>query len=137
MSSSDETTARPPALRILIVDDNEAAAQTTGWMVEMMGYDYHLAHTPDDAIAGADGYAPHVVLLDIGLPGMNGFDLCRLLRALPALTGTVFIAQTGWARDDYKQRAFAAGFQQYLVKPLDFDDLAETLKVIEETVVHH
>jgi len=137
VSSSDETIAHPRVLRILIVDDNEAAAQTTGWMVEMMGYDYRLAVTPEVAIAGAGGYAPHVILLDIGLPGMNGFDLCRVLRALPALAGTVFIAQTGWARDDYRQRAFEAGFQEYLVKPLDFDDLAETLKGISDGITSH
>ncbi len=114
--------------RVLIVDDNAPAAQTTGWMVEMMGFGYRLAHTPEAAIADAAAYAPHIVLLDIGLPGMNGFDLCKALRAQPALSGTVFIAQTGWAQEEYRQRATEAGFDHFLVKPVAMETLEATLK---------
>ncbi len=131
MSEGNETGDGPARLRVLIVDDNEAAGQTTGWMVEMMGFDYAMALSPEAAIAAADDYQPHIVMLDIGLPGMNGFDLCRVMRALPSLSSTVFIAQTGWGQDHHRQRALDVGFRHYLVKPVEYDDLQATLKGVE------
>ena len=128
MSASGEAPAEPGALRVLIVDDNAPAAQTTGWMVEMMGYGYRLAHTPEAGIESAIDYRPDVVLLDIGLPGMNGFDLCVKLKALPELAGSVFIAQTGWAQEEYRQRAAVAGFDHFLVKPVALETLEALLQ---------
>ncbi len=118
-------------LRVLVVEDNEAAAQTTGWMVESLGYDYRLALTPDAAIVESGVYLPHVVLMDIGLPGMNGFELCIRLRAIEALAMTVFIAQTGWTKDEYRQRAKEAGFDLYLIKPVALADLEAHLQRID------
>ena len=115
-------------MRILIVDDNAPAAQTTGWMVEMMGFDYKMAHTPEAALEAAPAYKPDVVMLDIGLPGMNGFDLCVILRGLPDLAGSVFIAETGWAQEEYRHRAAAAGFDHFLVKPVALETLEALLK---------
>ncbi len=131
MSEDSKTGDAPAPLRVLIVDDNEAAGQTTGWMVEMMGFDYSLAVSPEAAMATAEDYRPHIVMLDIGLPGMNGFDLCRVMRALPSLSSTVFIAQTGWGQDHHRQRALDVGFRHYHVKPVDYEDLQATLKGIE------
>ena len=131
MAEDSEVGEDPFRLRVLIVDDNEAAGQTTGWMVEMMGFDYKLALAPEDAIAAVDGYLPHVVMLDIGLPGMNGFDLCQTMRALPPLSSTIFIAQTGWGQDHHRQRALEVGFRHYHVKPVGYDDLEATLQGIE------
>ncbi len=99
-------------------------------MVEMMGFDYRLAHTPDVALADAAAYAPDVVILDIGLPGMNGFDLCAMMRAMPELTKTVFIAQTGWAQEEYRHRAALAGFEHFLVKPVALETLEALLTEI-------
>lgn len=118
-------------LRILIVEDNAAAAQTTGWMVESLGYDYRLALTPEAAIAEAGVYRPHVVLMDIGLPRMNGFELCGHMRANHALETTVFIAQTGWTKDEYRQRAKEAGFDLYLIKPVALAELEAQLQRID------
>lgn len=109
-------------LRVLIVDDNAAAAQTTGWMVEMMDCEFSLSHSPQDALA-AGGYAPDIALLDIGLPGMDGFDLCKAMRALPEFANTVFVAQTGWEGESYRRRADEAGFHHYLVKPVPYETL--------------
>ena len=131
VSEDSKTGDAPAPLRVLIVDDNEAAGQTTGWMVEMMGFDYSLAVSPEAAMATAEDYRPHIVMLDIGLPGMNGFDLCRVMRALPSLSSTVFIAQTGWGQDHHRQRALDVGFRHYHVKPVDYEDLQATLKGIE------
>lgn len=109
-------------LRVLIVDDNAAAAQTTGWMVEMMDCEFQLSHSPQEALA-AGGYAPDIALLDIGLPGMDGFDLCKAMRALPEFARTVFVAQTGWEGESYRRRADEAGFHHYLVKPVPYEML--------------
>jgi CheY-like chemotaxis protein len=96
----------------------------------MMGFGYRLAHTPESGIEAATDYRPDVVLLDIGLPGMNGFDLCVRLKALPELAGTVFVAQTGWAGEEYRRRASEVGFEHFLVKPVALETLEEVLKDI-------
>ncbi len=134
VSASGEAPAGPDALRVLIVDDNAPGAQTTGWMVEMMDFDYRLAHTPQDGIAVAADYRPHIVLLDIGLPGMNGFELCTRLRDVPELAGTVFVAQTGWAQEEYRHRAAEAGFHHFLAKPVAFETLEALLKGIADRI---
>jgi CheY-like chemotaxis protein len=72
------------------------------------------------------------MMLDIGLPGMNGYDLCRALRQDPALKTTVFIAQTGWGQDEHRQMARDAGFHHHMVKPLSFDALESLLGTIEK-----
>jgi CheY-like chemotaxis protein len=109
-------------LRVLIVDDNAAAAQTTGWMVEMMDCEFQLAHSPEEALK-ATGDRPHIALLDIGLPGMDGFDLCKAMRAMPEFADTIFVAQTGWEGETYRRKADEAGFHHYLVKPVPFEKL--------------
>ena len=119
-------------LRILIVEDNEALAQTTGWMVEMLGHDYRLAGNGKDALALAAEYRPNVVMMDIGLPGMNGYDLCTAMRAEPHLADTIFIAQTGWGQDEHRQRAKEAGFHHHMVKPLYLEALEALLRTIED-----
>jgi signal transduction histidine kinase len=119
-------------LRILIVEDNEALAQTTGWMIEMIGHDYKLAHNGPDAIELSKTYCPGVVMMDIGLPGMNGYDLCALMKTEPHLKDTVFIAQTGWGQDEHRQRAKEAGFDHHLVKPVYLELLQETLGKIQK-----
>ena len=119
-------------LRILIVEDNEALAQTTGWMVEMLGHDYRLAGNGKDALALAAEYRPNVVMMDIGLPGMNGYDLCAAMRAEPHLKDTIFIAQTGWGQDEHRQRAKEAGFHHHMVKPIYLESMEQLLRRIED-----
>lgn len=118
--------------RILIVEDNDALAQTTGWMVEMLGHDYRLAANAKDALAVAADYRPDVVMMDIGLPGMNGYDLCAAMRAEPQLKDTIFVAQTGWGQDEHRQRAKEAGFHHHMVKPLYLEALEQLLRQIED-----
>ncbi len=132
---AEEPRAQPAAaggLRILIVEDNDALAQTTGWMVEMLGHDYRLAGNGKDALAMAETYLPNVVMMDIGLPGMNGYDLCAAMRALPYLKDTTFIAQTGWGQDEHRQRSREAGFHHHMVKPLYLEALEALLRTIED-----
>lgn len=115
------------AMRVMIVEDNEALAQTTGWLVEMLGYDYRLALSGKAALAEVETYRPHVMMLDLGLPGISGYDLCRMLRPRPELADTVFIAQTGWSEAEHRRQSAEAGFHHHLVKPLALEKLEMVL----------
>lgn len=126
-SASTADTRQTDGLRVLIVEDNPALAQTTGWLVESLGHDYRLAQNGPDALDIAPAFRPDVVMLDIGLPGMSGYDICRAMRRMPELAGTLFIAQTGWGQSEHRQMAADAGFDHHLVKPVDFDRLQALL----------
>ncbi len=118
-------------MRVMIVEDNEALAQTTGWLVEMLGYDYRLASNGQQAIGMAGDYLPDVMMLDIGLPGMSGYDLCQYLKKDPKLSKTVFIAQTGWGESEHRRLTAEAGFDHHMVKPLHLETLESLLKDIK------
>ena len=129
--------APPPAapvetrpLKVLVVDDNEAVAQTVGWMLEAIGHDYRLVHDGRDALAAAREFRPDAILLDIGLPGMDGYEVCRALRREPAFRATPIIAQTGWGQERDKTLASEAGFDRHLVKPVGLDRLESLLAEI-------
>lgn len=113
--------------KVLIVDDNVASAQTIGWMLELSGYAPMLAHDGPQTLALARQHRPDTILLDIGLPGMNGYDVCRELRKDPAFKDTVIIAQTGWGQKRDREMAIAAGFDHHLVKPIGLDQITELL----------
>lgn len=122
--SADESAVKR---NILVVDDNVASAQTTGWMLELIGHDYTLAHDGKEAIEMAERIQPDVIMLDIGLPGMSGYDVCRELRKNPAFKDTLIIAQTGWGQKRDREMAQEAGFNHHLVKPLNLQDLTALL----------
>jgi signal transduction histidine kinase len=114
-------------LNILVVDDNVDSAQTTGWMLETIGHNYILAHDGVRALEIAQESRPDVILLDIGLPGMNGYDVCRTLRKNPLFESTLIIAQTGWGQKRDREMAREAGFSHHLVKPLRLEDINSLL----------
>jgi PAS domain S-box-containing protein len=111
----------PARVRILIVDDNEDAAETLAMVLELHGCDVRTAPTAARALDILPGFAPAVALLDIGLPDMNGYELARRIRLLPAGMGITLIATTGWGQQKDRELAFAAGFDHHLTKPIDFD----------------
>ena len=117
-SGPDRLNDRNGPKRIMIVEDDEVLAQTTGWLVEMLGYDYKLVANGKGAIAAYPEYQPDVCMIDIGLPDMNGCDLCKELKSLPNFRGPVFIAQTGWSGAEHRSMTTEAGFDHHLVKPL-------------------
>jgi CheY-like chemotaxis protein len=117
-SSTDPVSSR--TLKVLIVDDMIEVAQMVGWVVEEMGHTYRLVHDGRQALEAARDFRPDAILLDIGLPGMDGYEVCRLLRQDPDLKGTTIIAQSGWGQDTHKASAAEAGFDHHLVKPVDF-----------------
>jgi len=128
-----ETGNQSASLHILVVDDNFPAAQTTGWMVETMGHAYDLANGADTALTAAQLKAPDVILMDIGLPGVNGFDLCTEMKAMPALSETVFIAHTGYGEQRHRDRAAQVGCSHFLLKPFEPAKLEAILTDIART----
>jgi signal transduction histidine kinase len=114
-------------LKVLVVDDNREVAQTIAWMLEEIGHEYHLVHDGREALGAAHDYRPDVVLLDIGLPGMDGYQVCRAFRQDEQLKRTPIIAQTGWGQLRDKTLASEAGFDRHLTKPVTLAQLEKTL----------
>ena len=119
--------AAPVRARVLVVDDNRDAAASIGMLLEFMGHAVRIAHDGVEAVAVAKAEAPALMLVDIGLPGMDGYEVARCIRREPALRGTRLVALTGYGREDDKQRAQAAGFDHHLVKPAELDTLREVV----------
>ena len=107
------------ALRVLVVDDNQASADTLHWTVELFGDTVKSCHDGSTALKLAADFRPDVVLLDIGMPGMDGLQVCEALRAMPDLKHVKIIAQTGWGEAEHRRMTAEAGFDLHLVKPVD------------------
>jgi PAS domain S-box-containing protein len=119
--------APPPAQRgarrVLVVDDNVDAAESLAELVRLSGHTVRTAHDGREALGLATSFAPDLVLLDIGLPGMNGFDVAREIRQMPRGDTVVLVAVTGWGQEDVRRRSAEAGFNHHLTKPIDLDAL--------------
>jgi PAS domain S-box-containing protein len=120
--------------RMLIVDDNEDSVRSLATLQRLRGHEVRTAFTGPEAVAIATEFQPEVVLLDIGLPGMDGFEVARRLRAMPALAGVFLVAISGYGRDEDLAEGRAAGFDEYVVKPLDLDLLRTWLRQRERSV---
>ena len=105
--------------RILVVDDLAASAETLMTLLEMEGFEVRIASEGVQALAIAQAFQPDVVLLDIGLPGMNGFEVANRLRSDPASRDALLIALTGYGEAESRQRSAQAGFDFHMVKPAD------------------
>ncbi|MDP1588832.1 MAG: PAS domain S-box protein, partial [Prosthecobacter sp.] len=114
--------------RILIVDDNEDSARSLAVLKSRRGHETRTAFNGPDALGIAAEFQPEVVLLDIGLPGMDGFEVARQIRAIPSMKGALLIAMSGYGSAEDRAKAVQAGFDQYMVKPVDLDQLREWLK---------
>jgi signal transduction histidine kinase/CheY-like chemotaxis protein len=108
-----------PPLRILVVDDNVDGAEALALLLGLRGHEVQVEHTGPGAVAAARAFRPELVFLDIGLPGMTGYEVARRLRAEPALQGMRIVALTGWGAEEDRRRAREAGFDDHLVKPVD------------------
>ena len=124
----DKTSKR--ALRVLVVDDNAAAARVLEMLIQTSGHRVRLAHTGSTALAAALEYHPDVMLVDIGLPEMDGFEVARRVRQQPELPETVLVAVTGYGQDSDRQRSKEAGFDHHLLKPADFNQLRQLLAAV-------
>ena len=113
--------------RIVVVDDNVDSANSLALLLEHDGHEVCVAHEGTAAIDAARGFRPQVVLLDIGLPGMSGYDVARHLRVDPDVPALTLVAITGYGQDDDRERSRAAGFDHHLTKPVEYDALAALL----------
>jgi CheY-like chemotaxis protein len=113
--------------KILVVDDNVDAANTLEALLDMDGFAVTTAYNGVAAVAAAEINRPDVVVMDIGMPGMNGYDAARLIRQQPGNENVILIALTGWGQATDKTRASLAGFDHHLVKPVDYDQLMSCL----------
>src|SRR6185503_5387251 len=118
-----------PQRRVMIVDDNRDSADSLAMLMEITGNKTYLAHDGVEAVAAIEKYRPEVVLLDIGLPGLDGHEVCRRVREQPWGKDIVMIALTGWGQEDDRRRSEEAGFNGHLVKPVDYDELLQLLEV--------
>ena len=112
--------------RILVVDDNHDSAMSLAMMLSIMGHDTRTAHDGESAVTTAEDFLPEVVLLDIGLPKLNGYEVAQRIRETPWGKSMFLIAVTGWGQEDDKRRAQEAGFDHHFTKPADPEAL-ETL----------
>jgi PAS domain S-box-containing protein len=127
--SRPATSAPAPAAarRILIVDDSEDGAESLAMLLEFFGHETHKAHDGMAAIDAARRVRPDTVLLDIGLPRMNGYEVCSRIRQEPWGKDLTLVAITGWGQEEDRQRSREAGFDAHMVKPVDHDALLELL----------
>lgn len=124
-SQANDHTAH--SLRVLVVDDNEASADTLRWIVELFGDEVKSCNDGRTALKLAAEFRPDVVLLDIGMPEMDGIAVCKALRAIPELSHIKIIAQTGWGDPDMRRKTSDAGFDLHLVKPVNPNVLEDML----------
>jgi DNA-binding response OmpR family regulator len=116
-----------PALRLLLVDDSVDAATLLSMVLEADGYDVRVAHEAKHALEVAALFQPEIVLLDLGLPGMDGFQLAREMRKLAATADALLIAITGYGQAADRLRSQEAGFDHHLVKPVAAEEIQRVI----------
>ncbi len=121
-------------LRILVVDDNVDTVLSFSMLLRASGHDVQTAHDGLKAVQAAIEYRPDIVLLDIGLPGLNGYEVAKQLRALPDWKHVVLVALTGYGQDSDRQTSSAAGFTHHLVKPARFEELQKILATVARAI---
>ena len=113
----------PPRRRVLVVDDHAPSAEMVAEILTLEGYEVQIAHSASQAIEEAERFSPLVVILDIGLPDEDGFEVARKMKSRSELQHIRLIALSGYGQSQYPRRAREAGFERYLVKPVDLDEL--------------
>lgn len=125
--SGAASVAEGPSLRILVVDDNRDSASSLATLLELSGHETRTVYDGADAVREAEAFGPDVVLLDIGLPGMDGHEAARRIRALPHGRQVLLVAVTGWGQEEDRRRSSEAGFDHHMVKPVRAAVLEELL----------
>jgi len=122
--------AAPAGRRILVVDDNFDSAESMTVLLQISGNECKMAHTGTQALKLAEEYSPDLILLDIGLPGVDGYEVCRAIRDQPWGKTISIVAMTGWGQSEDRQRSAHAGFNAHLVKPVDMIKLYEIMEAV-------
>jgi CheY-like chemotaxis protein len=132
VQNQPETKQGGRSLHVLVVDDNTDAADSLGLLVRMWGHDVRVAYDGSRLLETAAAFRPDAILLDIGLPHVDGYCLARQLRQQPDLQGILLVAVTGYADAEHRELSEEAGFDHYLVKPVDPDQLQGLLRALAE-----
>jgi len=130
VNEAPEAVAMPVASgmrRVLVVDDNEDAADSLGMLLRFLGAEVSVVHDGRSALAALKTFRPSVVLLDLGMPGMNGLEIARRVREDPEARGVILVAVTGWGQREDRRRTTEAGFDYHLIKPADVATLQSIL----------
>ena len=117
--------------RVLVVDDNADSAESLALLLRLAGHLVETAHDGRTAVALAERFQPDAILLDLGMPGMNGYDVCQEIRAQPWGESVLLVAQTGWGQAQDRARTLEAGFDAHLTKPIDPDAVQEMLATLK------
>lgn len=128
---SDQTTT--PPRRFLVVDDNQDSVKSLAMLLELTGNETRTAYDGLEAVEAAAAFRPDVILLDIGLPKLNGYEAARRIREQPWGKKVVLVALTGWGQDEDRQRSREAGFNGHVVKPVDHAALMKLLAESQST----
>lgn len=116
-----------PSRRVLVVDDSQDGADSLGLILQALGAQASVAYDGESALALLDSFKPDIILLDIGMPGMNGYDVARRIRAERAFDQVLLVALTGYGQEEDRRRCAEAGFDHHLVKPLEVSALEVVL----------
>jgi CheY-like chemotaxis protein len=116
--------------RILVVDDNHDSAESLGTLLQIAGHTVRIVHEGASVVDAALAFKPDLVLLDIGLPGLDGYQVVRQIRSTPALADLMVVATTGYGREEDRLRCLDAGFNDHLTKPVDPADLDNVLATL-------
>lgn len=130
----DQRSPATSGLRLLVIDDNQDAANSLAMLLRMQGHEARVANSGAGALETVATYIPDLVLLDIGMPVMDGYEVSRRLRKTPGLEKTVVAALTGWGQPEDRKRTEAAGFDHHLVKPLEPQALAKVLADLKRSI---
>lgn len=127
-TASPDPSAHASDRRVLIADDNQDGADSLAMVVTSMGYDVRVAYGGTDAVDAARQFEPHIVILDLGMPGVDGLEAARRIRALPSGRTAVLVALTGWGQERDRRLTSEAGFDAHLVKPVDPQQVGSYLR---------
>jgi DNA-binding response OmpR family regulator len=122
----------PKRFRILVVDDNHDSALSLAMMLSIMGHETRTAHDGESAVATAESFLPEVVLLDIGLPKLNGYEVAQRIREQEWGTSMFLIAVTGWGQEEDRQRSSEVGLNVHMVKPVEPSALEKLLDALSQ-----
>ncbi len=130
--SAPRSTSRDKGLRVLVVDDNRDSANSLAALARFWGYEVRTAYDGHGGLEAARTFRPDCVLLDLGLPGLDGYGVARGIRQHPTLARTRLIAVTAYSSEEHRRRVREAGFDDHLVKPVDPSIVEELLKMLEQ-----
>ena len=123
----EDADVAPEKMRVLVVDDNREFAQSCARLLKLADFEVGIAHDGESALKVALEFRPDIVLLDIGLPDIDGYEVARRLKAEPSLPSFTLIAVTAYSHEEARRQAKASGFDHFIVKPMIFADLGPFL----------